>query len=148
MTSNRKGEKAMSEQTQTIPAPATNTPFAYDKQLVISVNVSDLERSIEWYRDLLGFELVYKLDQYGWCELQTATKHVSIGLGQTEELKIGGTTPTFGVVDIDAARKHLESHDVKFDGDTYEIEGMVKLATFYDPDGNPFMLAETLQARS
>ena len=133
----------MSE-TQSIPAPVTNTPFAYSKQMTISVNVSDLDRSIEWYREALGLELIYKLDQYGWCELQTATKHLSIGLGQTEELKQGGTTPTFGVADIEAARKHLESLDVKFDGETYEIEGMVKLATFYDPDGNSFMLAETM----
>jgi hypothetical protein len=48
------------------------------------------------------------------------------------------------VADIDVARKHLESKDVRFDGDTYEIEGMVKLATFYDPDGNSFMLAQSL----
>ncbi len=47
------------------------------------------------------------------------------------------------MTDIDVARKHLESHGVRFDGDTREIEGMVKLATFYDPDGNSFMLAES-----
>jgi catechol 2,3-dioxygenase-like lactoylglutathione lyase family enzyme len=131
----------MSEQMQVAPV-AANTPFDYTKNLTISVNVSDLERAIEWYKDVLGLELVYKLDQHGWCEMATATKHVTIGLGQTEEQKAGGTTPTFGVVDIDAARKHLESKDVRFDGDTYEIEGMVRLAMFYDPDGNSFMLAE------
>jgi CreA protein len=133
----------MSEQMQVAPV-ASNTPFEYSQNLVISVNVSDLEKAIEWYQDALGLELVYKLDQYGWCEMATATKHVKIGLGQTEEQKAGGTTPTFGVMDIDAARKHLESKDVRFDGDTYEIEGMVKLATFFDPDGNSYMLAETL----
>jgi catechol 2,3-dioxygenase-like lactoylglutathione lyase family enzyme len=133
----------MSEQVQVAPV-ATNTPFDYSKSLTISINVSDLERAIEWYQDVLGLELVYKLDQHGWCELATATKHVTIGLGQTEEQKAGGTTPTFGVMDIDAARKHLESKDVRFDGDTYEIEGMVRLAMFYDPDGNSFMLAESL----
>jgi catechol 2,3-dioxygenase-like lactoylglutathione lyase family enzyme len=133
---------------ETVAPVATNTPFAYDQQMVISVNVSDLDKSIEWYEKALGLELHYKLDQYGWCEMSTATKHVTIGLGQTEELKQGGVTPTFGVEDIDAARKHLESQDVKFDGDTYEIEGMVKLCTFYDPDGNPYMLAQNLQRGS
>jgi CreA protein len=48
------------------------------------------------------------------------------------------------VLDIEAARKYLESKDVRFDGDTYEIEGMVKLCTFYDPDGNSYMLAQSL----
>jgi CreA protein len=135
----------MSEQVQVQVAPvATNTPFDYSQNLVISINVSDLEKAIEWYGDVLGLELVYKLEQHGWCEMATATKHVTIGLGQTEEQKAGGVTPTFGVMDIDAARKHLESKDVRFDGDTYEIEGMVRLAMFYDPDGNSFMLAESL----
>lgn len=134
----------MSEQVQVAPV-ATNTPFEYSQNLVISVGVSDLEHAIEWYKDVLGLDLVYKLDQYGWCEMATATKHVTIGLGQTEEVKPGSTTPTFGVLDIGAARKHLESKDVRFDGDTYEIEGMVKLATFYDPDGNSYMLAESME---
>ena len=52
--------------------------------------------------------------------------------------------PTFVVKDIAEAREHLESLGTKFDGDTYEIDGMVKLATFYDPDGNAWMLAEQL----
>ena len=133
----------MTQEVQVAPV-ATNTPFEYSQNMVISIGVSDLDRAIEWYKDALGLELVYKLDQYGWCEMSTATKHVTIGLGQNEDLKTGGATPTFGVADIDAARKHLESKDVRFDGDTYEIEGMVKLATFYDPDGNSFMLAQSL----
>ena len=133
----------MSQEIQVAPV-ATNTPFEYSQNLTISIGVSDLDRAIEWYKEALGLELVYKLDQYGWCEMSTATKHVTIGLGQNEDLKTGGATPTFGVLDIDAARKHLESKDVRFDGDTYEIEGMVRLATFYDPDGNSFMLAQSL----
>ena len=133
----------MTQETQVAPV-ATNTPFEYSQTLTISIGVSDLDRAIDWYKDALGLELVYKLDQYGWCEMSTATKHVTIGLGQNEDLKTGGATPTFGVLDIDAARKHLESKDVRFDGETYEIEGMVKLATFYDPDGNSFMLAQSL----
>ena len=133
----------MAQETQVAPV-ATNTPFEYNENLTISVGVSDMEKAIEWYGDVLGFELVYKLDQYGWCEMSTATKGVTIGLGQNEDLKTGGATPTFGVADIDAARKHLESKDVRFDGDTYEIEGMVKLCMFYDPDGNSYMLAQSL----
>jgi catechol 2,3-dioxygenase-like lactoylglutathione lyase family enzyme len=133
----------MTQEVQVAPV-ATNTPFDYSENLVISVGVSDLDKAIDWYGDVLGLELVYKLDQHGWCEMATATKHVTIGLGQNEELKLGGPTPTFGVVDIDAARKHLESKDVRFDGDTYEIEGMVRLCMFYDPDGNSYMLAQSL----
>ena len=73
----------MTQEVQVAPV-ATNTPFEYSQNLVISVGVSDFERAIEWYKDVLGLELVYKLDKYGWCEMATPTKHVTIGLGQTE----------------------------------------------------------------
>lgn len=129
--------------TETATEPLT-TPFEYDRQLVISVNVSDFNKSVAWYRDALGFELTYALEQYGWGEMRTPWEGVYVGLSQTEELKHGGTVPTFGVKDIAAGRKHLESLGTKFDGETHEIEGMVKLATFYDPDGNAWMLAESL----
>jgi CreA protein len=124
---------------------SVKTPFEYGDTMVISVNVSNFDAAVEWYREALGFELVYRLDQYGWGEVQTPLHGITIGLGQTEELKHGGTVPTFTVKDIDAARKHLESVGARFDGETYQIEDMVKLATFYDPDGNAWMLAQQLQ---
>lgn len=120
------------------------TPFEYGESMVISVNVSNFNAAVEWYEKAVGFELIYRLDQYGWGEVQTPLNGITIGLGQTEDLKHGGTVPTFTVKDIDAARKHLESVGARFDGDTYQIEDMVKLATFYDPDGNAWMLAEQL----
>ena len=134
------------------PAAATTTatlPFEKTRNIVISVNVSDLERSIAWWDEMLGFEPTYVMKEYGWCELGTAIDGVGLGLGQVEEVKVsGGVTPTFGVSDIDAARGHMESRGVRFDGDTYEIEGQVKLCTFYDPDENPFMLAQVLDVKS
>jgi hypothetical protein len=33
---------------------------------------------------------------------------------------------------------------VRFDGETTEVPGMVRLGTVYDPDGNTFMLAQRL----
>jgi catechol 2,3-dioxygenase-like lactoylglutathione lyase family enzyme len=122
---------------------ATTAPIAYDTtNLTISVNVSDLQRSIDWYRDSLGFDVEYRLDEIGWAELTTPFGAVNLGLSQTEDQRAGGTVPTFGVADIDAARRHLESRGVKLD-DTFDVQGMVKLMGFYDPDGNPWMLAET-----
>jgi catechol 2,3-dioxygenase-like lactoylglutathione lyase family enzyme len=122
-------------------------PFEKTRNIVISVNVSDLGRSIAWWREMLGFEPIYVMEEYGWCELATSIEGVGLGLGQVEDVKIGATTPTFGVSDIEAARGHMESRGVSFDGDTHEIEGQVKLCTFYDPDGNPFMLAEVLDVK-
>jgi predicted enzyme related to lactoylglutathione lyase len=119
----------------------------YDGALSIAVNVSDLDRAVEWYRDALGFELEGRSDQIGWAELTTPYPGVTLGLSQAEgEFRVGGITPTFGVRDLDAARARLESRGTRFDGDTIEFEGMVRLASFYDPDGNAFMLAQNLGA--
>jgi catechol 2,3-dioxygenase-like lactoylglutathione lyase family enzyme len=132
----------MSEQAATRPR---TTPFEYEPaNLTISVNVSDLQRSIDWYSEALGFEVEYGMDDIGWCVLRTPFGAVNIGLSQTEDQRAGGTVPTFGVKDIEAGRRHLESLGVKLD-ETFDVQGMVKLMGFYDPDGNPWMLAETTQ---
>jgi CreA protein len=118
-------------------------PIEYTPEnMVISVGVTDYDRSLAWYRDLLGFELDYELKEYGWCELKTPFGP-SVGLGQTEQVTPGSTVPTFGVRDLDQARAHLERTGVRFD-ETSEVPGMVRLASFYDPDGNPWMLAQVL----
>ena len=82
------------------------------------------------------------MDEIGWAELKTPFGAVNVGLSQTEEQRAGGTVPTFGVTDIDLARRHLEAVDVRVD-ETFDVQGMVKLMGFYDPDGNPWMFAET-----
>lgn len=125
------------------------TPFEYAGHVVLAVNVSDLARSLEWYREMLGFRTTYQLDEYGWAEMETPVPGVTVGLGQVENLDgQGAITPTFRVTDIAAARTHLEAGGVRFDGETHEVPGMVRLATFYDPDQNPWMLAEVLREQS
>jgi catechol 2,3-dioxygenase-like lactoylglutathione lyase family enzyme len=119
----------------------------YDGGLTIAFDVADLKRSIDWYGEVLGFKLLYQVEEIGWCELRTEVDggRVNIGLSQVESPKAGaGPTPTFGVKDIEEARSLLESRKVRFDGPTREYPGMVKLATFFDPDGNTLMLYESL----
>ena len=113
-----------------------------------ALEVSDYDRSLAWYRDVLGWEVVFELPEWKWAQLQSPVKGLLVGLGQSEEItKGGGATLTFTVSDIDAARGYLEGQGVRFDGETRQVEDMVKLATFYDPDGNTFMLAQQLKQR-
>lgn len=119
----------------------------YDGTVTCAIRVTDLERSKQWYQHVLGFKFLYQVDEIGWCELATAIDGLTVGLSQVE--KVGGegnAIPTFGVVDLDAARSAMERKDVAFDGPTQTIEGMVKLATFFDPDRNAFMLAQDLRS--
>ena len=117
----------------------------YDGRAVCALDVSDLERAVQWYEQALGFEVVHRLESWGWAELSTPLPGISIGLGRVEDPKTdGGVVVTFGVRGIDKSREHLESLGTRFDGETRQIADEVRLATFYDPDGNAFMLAERL----
>ena len=117
----------------------------YDGGLTCSMPVDDLKSAIDWYQSVLGFKLLYSMDEMGWCELASPVERVNVGLSAVEKPNPGGSTPTFGVKDIQAAKKALEANDVKIDGDVVTIEGMVKLLTFYDPSGNALMFYEALE---
>ncbi len=120
--------------------------LGFDGGLTASLGVSELDRSVAWYQENLGFEMIYKVDEMAWCELKSPVDRVNIGLSQVEDLEVkGGATLTFGVTDVDTARSSLEDRGVKFDGETVTIPDMVKLATFYDPDGNKLMFYQNLQ---
>ena len=124
----------------------TNTVnIGYDGGLTCAIQCADLDRALAWYQEVLGFRLLYRADELAWAELESPVARVSVGMGQVETpLVQGGATLTWGVTDIDAARDHLEGNDVRFDGQTQTIPGMVRLATFFDPDGNRHMLYQDL----
>ena len=114
-------------------------------EMTASISVKDLDRSIAWYQDVLGFKLLYRADEIGWCELSTDVPGVNVGLSQNEHVpQGGGATNVWGVADIDAAKAHLDVKGVRQDGDIQHVPEMVKLITFYDPDGNAMMLSENL----
>lgn len=112
----------------------------YDGGLTCSLGVTDLDRSIGWYRDMLGFELLYRSEEIAWCELKTAVAKVNVGLSERQEAGgPGGATLTFGVTDIETAKADLDGKGVRQDGDIMDIPGLVRLLTFFDPDGNALM---------
>ncbi len=124
---------------------ATNTAISYDGGLTCALSVTSLDRSIPWYENVLGMTLMYRMDEIAWCELTSSVARVSVGLSQVENAGgPGGATLTFGVTDLDAAKAALDAAGVRQDGPINEIPGMVRLLTFYDPDGNALMFYQDL----
>ena len=121
-----------------------NPQMGYTGELTIATQVADLDRTVAWYRDVLGFQLIYRVDEIGWCEMTSPVAKVAVGFSQVEKPKTSGPVPVWSVANIDKARAALEAKDVRFDGPTMTIEGMVRLATFFDPDGNAWMLSQSL----
>ncbi|MEQ1550171.1 VOC family protein [Sphingorhabdus sp.] len=117
------------------------------QELTASMGATDLDRSIGWYEKILGCTLMYRVDEIGWCEMQTHMDGVRIGLSQNQSVvQGGGATNVWSVANIEAAKAHLDAHDVRQDGDIQHIPGLVKLLTFFDPDGNAMMFAESQQS--
>lgn len=120
--------------------------ISVDQTITLAMSVTDRHASADWYQSMLGFELLYHADDAGWSEIRTNTPGVVIGFGEHTKPAPGNCVPVFGIADLDAARQKLEQAEVTFDGETDVVEGMVKTATFYDPDGNALMLAQDLTA--
>lgn len=117
----------------------------YDGGLTCAISVTSLDRSITWYLDVLGGELLYRMDDMAWCELTTGVARVNVGLSEVEEAgSKGGATLTFGVTDLDAAKAELDRRGIRQDGPIQDIPGMVRLLTFYDPDDNALMFYQDL----
>ncbi len=120
----------------------------FDGGLTLGMPVSNFDTAIPWYQSILGFELLYRMDDIGWCELVSPVDKVNVGLSIVEEPNPGGATPTFGVDDIEAAKKSLEENGVRLDGDIMTIEGMVRLLTFYDLDDNALMFYQDISSNA
>lgn len=114
--------------------------IALDGGLTCTLGVRDLGKSIDWYSDVLGFTLLYRVDDIGWAELSTPVAKVNLGLSQVEQVQQGGgVTPTFGTDDIEAAKAELDNRGIRQDGPIQEIPNLVRLLTFFDPDDNALM---------
>ncbi|WP_020620395.1 VOC family protein [Paenibacillus daejeonensis] len=107
-------------------------------------SVKSLQGSIAFYRDKLGFEVVFHDEEGGMAMVNTTTAGCIIGFSEAQEVVPSTSSTVFEVYDIEAARQALEQKGVTFLGDIETIPDMVKLATFIDPDGHSLMLSEEL----
>jgi catechol 2,3-dioxygenase-like lactoylglutathione lyase family enzyme len=120
----------------------------FDGGLTCALSVKNFDSALDWYQSVLGFELVYRKDDIRWAELRSSVANVNIGISETETGGAsGGATLTFGVKDIVKARDYLNSRKVRLDGDIIDIPDMVRLLTFFDPEGNALMFYEAVASR-
>ncbi|HMF57989.1 MAG TPA: VOC family protein [Pyrinomonadaceae bacterium] len=119
----------------------------------IMVVVSDMNRSVEFYRDRLGFEL--KVETPEWTEFQTGETTLALHGGGTPQppakadqngTKYAGTSSIgFNVEDLEKSYLELQARGVQFVGPPVQREGEgIKLAVCLDPDGLPIAFAQTI----
>lgn len=108
-------------------------------------NVNNCERTLEFYTEKLGFKMLF-IDEYkGQAMVTTNTGDYYIGFAETRSIVPSSTCITFEVEDIEEVVHTLQQRDVEFQGDIFEIPGVVKLAAFRDPDGYQLMLSERIR---
>jgi catechol 2,3-dioxygenase-like lactoylglutathione lyase family enzyme len=106
----------------------------------ISVPVSDLDRSVVWYRDTLGLP---QTGEGGFPEFKLGDNAF---LYLIDPRSLGGefTTPhgspiALRVADVAETREELEARGIEFAGEIFDT-GVCHMAPFDDPDGNRLML--------
>ena len=109
------------------------------------VYVSDMKRSIEFYRDVLGLPL--KFETPGWTEF--ATDGATLALHACDESKAdadehekpGRWRSGFSVPDLDAYHQRMVENNVACLQEPRDLFG-ARIAQYLDPDGLPFSVGE------
>lgn len=116
--------------------------------------VENMNRSIEFYRDVLGFSL--KFSSENWTEINTGAttlalhsggKKVSSENSPAPHKSIAGTASiSFNVENVDEVYSYLISKGVKFSlAPTPRPNEGIKLAIAVDPDGFEICFAEQIK---
>ena len=121
----------------------------------VMIVVSDMARSVAFYRDMIGLPLKFQSPE--WTEFQTGSTTLALhGGGAPPPPRGEHGTPYAGTCSIGFTVEDLETtyEDLKAQGVTFimpptrrESEG-IELAVCLDPDGLPISLAEMLSQAS
>lgn len=116
--------------------PLDPQPFKLSVFGDIILGVSDLARSVAFYRDILGFTLQRQGDGYAFFLGGGVSFVLSEPLLKMRPGPIGAMEIVFNVDDVRAAYKVLHIRGVAFTTEPMEISGPLWGASFDDPDGH------------
>jgi lactoylglutathione lyase len=115
------------------------------------VNVSDMARSVAFYRDVLGIPL--RFDSPGWSEFETGATTLALHLappaapkGEASHGPTAGTCSLgFSTEDLDKTYAELQSRGAHFVMPPMDQPGEgIRLAVCVDPDGMGISFAQAL----
>jgi predicted enzyme related to lactoylglutathione lyase len=113
----------------------------------VSITVTDIDRSVAFYRDVLGLAHLFTAGQLAFFDC-AGTR---LFLDALPEARGQGTSVLyFTVADIHATQQALSARGVAFAGDPHLIHkhesGLEEWMTFFtDPDGNTLALMSRVQ---
>ena len=108
------------------------------------VGVRDLERAVNFYRDVLGFKLIFSEPKFHFARFDVGGMSFSLAASDTDGH--GGTPGDrhtgigIAVDDVDAAYEELKAKGVVFTMAPAKQPWGGYMGLFADPDGNEFYL--------
>ena len=121
---------------------ASEVPFGLARIGQIAVVVHDVQRSVAFYRDLLGMKLLFEAPGMAFFDCDGVRLMLSLPSGP--EFDHPGSILYFRVPDIQAAHQALRARGVSFLNEPHLIARMpdheLWMAFFRDPDGNPLQI--------
>jgi lactoylglutathione lyase len=124
----------------------------FSKVDYVMVNVSDMGRSVAFYRDTLGLRL--RFESPGWSEFDTGATTLALhaaprAAGSEATTQAGPAAGTcslgFSVPDLESTYSELSGRGARFVmPPTEQAEEGIRLAVCVDPDGLPISFAEPL----
>jgi catechol 2,3-dioxygenase-like lactoylglutathione lyase family enzyme len=103
-------------------------------------HVSDIAKARDWYSSILGFPPYFDQPFYVGFNVGGYELGLQPSEGNTE--KSEAVVAYWGVVDADAALKHLLERGAVRNEDLQDVGGDIKVATVKDPFGNVFGVIE------
>ena len=110
----------------------------------VNIFVSDFRRSLVFYRDTLGFQVLTEDENFGYASFATrgATLAFARVEADAEQAALVGRHTGIGwaIADLDSSYRVLEAGGVEFDMPPQKQPWGGYMAMFRDPDGNVFYL--------
>jgi lactoylglutathione lyase len=106
----------------------------------IMLGVTDLPRSIAFYRDLLGLPLQAQHESFAFFDAGTCTLALRGGVESSSADRTGATEVVFGVDDVRANYEALRAKGVAFINEPRAVAGPMFAVNFTDPDGHRLSL--------
>jgi lactoylglutathione lyase len=111
------------------------------------VFVSDMKRSVSFYRDVLGLSL--RFESPGWTEFATEGATLALHLSarsnsaekDPKELPAGGCRPGLAVANLDEFHKRMLANNVPCIEEPKAVFG-ARVAQYMDPDGLAISVGE------
>ena len=111
----------------------------------VNIGVRDLERAVAFYRDVVGFNLVFSEPSYHYARFDVNGFTLGVGAGEIDYFTgrpPGDRHTGIGLMveDVDAAAAELKAKGVVFTMEPGQQPWGGYMGIFSDPDGNLFYL--------